>query len=78
MVDGVNTNSMEHIETDEILIDGNDSGDIGNLVLKDREMIGENGIVIISCTLDKETKKIVGEKTGYTWFLTKKVQKTRK
>ena len=60
MVNGENTNSIEHIETDEILIDGNDSGDIGNLVLKDREMLGESGIVIISCTLDKNTKKIVG------------------
>ncbi len=57
---GVNTNSMEHIETDEILIDGNDSGDIGDLVLKDREMLGESGIVIISCTLDKITKQIIG------------------
>ena len=60
LVDGVNTNSMEHIETDEILIDGNDSGDIGDLVLKDREMLGESGIVIISCTLDKITKQIIG------------------
>ena len=55
-----NTNTTERIETDEILIDGNSQGDIGNLVLKDREMLGENGIVIISCTLDKETKEIVG------------------
>ena len=59
MVNGENTNSLEHIETDEILIDGNNSGDVGNLVLKDREMLGENGIVIISCTLDKNTKKIL-------------------
>ena len=57
---GVNTNSFEHIETDEILIDGNSQGDIGDLVLKDREMLGENGIVIISCTLDKNTKEIIG------------------
>ena len=57
---GENTNSLEHIDVDEILIDGNSQGDIGNLVLKDREMLGENGIVIISCTLDKETKEIVG------------------
>lgn len=56
---GKNTNSTEHIETDEILIDGKSQGDIGNLVLKDREMLGENGIVIISCTLDKDTKEIV-------------------
>lgn len=60
MVNGENTNSMEHVPTEEILIDGNNSGDIGDLVLKDREMLGENGIVIISCTLDKTTKKIIG------------------
>ncbi len=60
MVDGENTNSMEQIPTDEILIDGNNSGNIGDLVLKDREMLSENGIVIISCTLDKITKKIIG------------------
>ena len=51
--------TQEHIETDEILVDGNGQEDIGNLVLKDREMLGENGIVILSCTLDKETKAII-------------------
>ena len=49
----------EHIDTDEILIDGKSNDDIGDLVLKDREMLGESGIVIISCTLDRETKKIL-------------------
>ena len=56
---GENTNSIEHIDADEILIDGKSQGDIGDLVLKDREMLGESGIVIISCTLDKISKKIV-------------------
>ena len=60
MVNGENTNTIEHIDADEILIDGTDSGDIGNLVLKDREMLGSSGIVIISCTLDKTTKKVLG------------------
>ena len=60
LVNGNNTNSLEHIEVDQILIDGKSQGDIGDLVLKDREMLGENGIVIISCTLDKETKEILG------------------
>ncbi len=59
-VNGVNTNSVEHVEVDNILIDGNSKGDIGDLVLKDREMLGESGIVIISCTLDKQSKKILG------------------
>ena len=60
MVDGENTDSLEHIDTDEILIAGNKGEDIGDLVLKDREMLGSSGIVIISCTLDKATKKILG------------------
>ena len=53
------TNDLEHIEVDEILIDGKSQGDIGELVLKDREMLGESGIVIVSCTLDKATKNIL-------------------
>lgn len=60
LVNGKNTNSLEHIDVDEILIDGKSQGDIGELVLKDREMLGESGIVIISCTLDRETKEILG------------------
>ena len=59
-VNGELTNTSERIETDEVLIDGKTSEDVGDLVLKDREMLGSNGIVIISCTLDKKTKKIVG------------------
>ena len=60
MVNGENTNSLEHIDTDEILIAGTKGEDVGDLVLKDREMLGSSGIVIISCTLDKTTKKILG------------------
>ena len=51
--------NKEHIDIDEILIDGKDQNDIGALVLKDREMLGQSGIVIISTTLDKETKKVL-------------------
>ena len=59
-IKGKLTDSKEHIEVDQILIEGKSQGDIGDLVLKDREMLGENGIVIISCTLDKQTKDILG------------------
>ena len=47
------------VPTDEILIDGKSQGDIGDLVLKDREMLGSNGIVIVSCTIDKKTKEVL-------------------
>ena len=49
----------EHIEADEILIDGTNADDIGDLVLKDRELLSKNGIVIVSATIDKKTKKII-------------------
>jgi len=48
-----------HIDIDEILIDGKSQGDIGELVLKDREMLGDSGIIIASCTLDRNTKQIL-------------------
>ena len=53
----VETNTS--IKIDEILIDGKTAGDIGELVLKDRELLSENGIVIVSATVDKTTKKIL-------------------
>ncbi len=56
---GVLKDSFEKVPVDEILIDGKSQGDIGELVLKDREMLGENGIVIISVTLNKKTKDIL-------------------
>ena len=55
----LNIGINEHIDVDDILIDGKSQSDIGELVLKDREMLGENGIVIISATLDRQTKKIL-------------------
>ena len=58
-VDGNLIEDYEHIDVDEILIDGKSQGDIGDLVLKDREMLGESGIVIVSCTLDKKTKQVL-------------------
>ena len=51
--------TKEHIDVDDVLIDGKSQGDIGELVLKDREMLGENGIVIISATVDRATKKLL-------------------
>ncbi len=44
------------IEINDILIDGNSSEDVGELVIKDREMLSENGIVLISATISKKEK----------------------
>lgn len=57
--DGKMVEFTDRIETDEILIDGKSSEDIGEVVLKDREVLSDNGIVIISATLDKKTKQVI-------------------
>jgi len=50
---------FEKIEINDILIDGNSNDDIGELVIKDREMLSENGIVLVSATLAKDTKEVL-------------------
>ena len=47
------------VPVDDILIDGLAAGDVGELVLKDRELLSDSGIVIITATIDKETKEIL-------------------
>ncbi len=58
-VDGKLIDTNEFIKVDDILIDGKTIGDIGELVLKDREALCDNGIVIVSVTLDHTTKKVL-------------------
>ena len=57
---GVLQDTFMKVPNGNILIDGESSDDIGELVLKDREMLSDNGIMIISATLNKKTKKIIG------------------
>lgn len=59
LVDGVLVDSNEQIKVDDILIDGNTVGDIGELVIKDREALSDNGIVVVTVTLSKTTKKVL-------------------
>lgn len=47
---------FEHIKVNDVLIDGKTNDDIGELVLKDREMLSENGIVLISATISKQNR----------------------
>ncbi len=56
---GILANNDNHVKVDDILIDGKTVGDIGEIVLKDREMLSENGIVIVTVAVDRATKKIL-------------------
>ena len=58
-VQGKLVDRNERIKVDDILIDGKTSSDIGDLVLKDRELLSENGIVIVASTIRKSDKTIL-------------------
>ena len=58
-INGELKDTNETVKVEDILIDGKTVGDIGELVLKDRESLSDNGIVIVAVTLDKQTKQIL-------------------
>ena len=58
-VNGNLVEETEKVKINDILIDGNSTQDIGELVLKDRELLSENGVVIVCATLSKKTKAIL-------------------
>lgn len=59
LIDGELKDEFKHIKVGDALIDGKSSNDVGELVLKDREMLGNNGLVLVSTTVNKKTKEII-------------------
>lgn len=43
----------------DVMIDGNAIGDVGNIVLRDRKVLSEDGIFIVAMTVNKKERKIV-------------------
>ncbi len=58
-IDGKLIEDYSKIKVNDIFIDGTSNDDIGDLVIKDREMLSENGIVLISATVDKKDKVLI-------------------
>jgi len=58
-VGGKLIDDYNRIPVGDILIDGDSSDDIGEIVLRDREMLSDNGIIIISATLSKKGKQLL-------------------
>ena len=48
-----------HVQTGAILVDGLGVGDVGNIVLRDRQHLAEDGILIVVLTLDKYSNQVL-------------------
>lgn len=57
--DGVLINTEEVMELHEALIDGQENWDQAGVVLKDRETLSTDGVVVLAIGLDSKTKKVV-------------------
>ncbi|MGV3488305.1 MAG: ribonuclease J [Tuberibacillus sp.] len=49
----------EKVPAGQVLVDGLGVGDVGNIVLRDRRLLAEDGTLIVVVTLGKQTKKIL-------------------
>ena len=49
----------EKIPADSILVDGKGVGDVGNLVLRERQLLGGDGVVVVVLVLDEETGEVI-------------------
>ncbi|MBO7338464.1 MAG: ribonuclease J, partial [Lachnospiraceae bacterium] len=49
----------DHVTTGGILVDGLGVGDVGNVVLRDRHLLSEEGIMIVVIGLDSETGQLI-------------------
>ena len=54
------------VSAGDVMIDGNAIGDVGNVVLRDRKVLSEDGIFIVAITVNRREKKIVAKARVHT------------
>ncbi len=59
--DGKTMHLGQKVDVGDTMIDGTGIGDIGNIVLRDRRVLAEDGIFVVVVTIDRRKKKIVAQ-----------------
>ncbi len=50
---------VDHVQTGDVFVDGLGIGDVGNIVIRDRQRLAEDGIIIVVLTLDRESANVL-------------------
>src|SRR5262249_2604421 len=50
---------VDHIPTGNVYVDGLGVGDVGQVVLRDRQVLSQDGILVVVVTVDAETGELV-------------------
>ena len=50
---------VNHVQAGGILVDGLGVGDVGNIVLRDRQNLAQNGIIVVVLTLEKYSNQLL-------------------
>ena len=48
-----------HVQAQGVLVDGLGVGDVGNIVLRDRQHLSENGLIVVALTLEHSTNQLL-------------------
>jgi ribonuclease J len=49
----------ERLDVSDILVDGSLEGDVGDVVLRDRELLAEDGVILLIANINSRTRKIL-------------------
>jgi len=52
-----------HVPADDIYVDGNRIGDVGNIVIKDRKLMSSNGVLVAIVNIDNKNKLLLAKPT---------------
>lgn len=58
-LDGVSVKHDEVVQSGRVLVDGLGVGDVGSIVLRDRKHLGEDGLIVVVATVERESGKVV-------------------
>ena len=75
--------TKDKVDTDYVMVDGLGVGDVSNIVLRDRRVMAEDGMIVIIATIDSKTGDTIGNpdiiSRGFVYMKENKelIQKTR-